>query len=339
VKPTHHRFTFGSVSTLSTRQQIGAALVVGVAIGAIAYEHYAIQPPGGMSDFDQVWVAAHALRSSRDPYASLAATHWPFPLYYPLTAATLTLPLAFLSVSLARVLFFALGSASLAYALAKRPHRLLALLSGAFFQALILAQWTPLLTGAAVVAPLLSGAIWSAKPPIGLAVAIGTLRTRRAWILAAAGALIVVAASLLLDPRWPLNFFDAARHAPHIMAPVTILPLGPIVLLALVRWRDPDARLLVALACMPQTIAVHETLPLFLIPRTRRQTMILVLLSDGAFAVTMWLLPSLQDGREVSLAASAPLVGTCLLALCYLPCMVMLLRRPPVARSSDEAIP
>src|SRR5215213_235924 len=48
-------------------------------------------------DFDQVWVAAQALLSGRNPYVEIGpglAFDWPAPLYYPLTAAVAVAPLA-----------------------------------------------------------------------------------------------------------------------------------------------------------------------------------------------------------------------------------------------------
>jgi hypothetical protein len=312
------------------------ALAVGLTVGIIAHVHAGTQPLGGMSDFDQVWVASSALRSGADPYAAVAATRWPFPLYYPITTATLTLPLTFISLASARVLFFAVSSALFAYVLAVRPHRLLALLSGSFFLALLLVQWSPLMTGAASLSPVLAGAVWSAKPNIGLAIAVGTLRTWRAWFLTALGGGLLTAMSLLVLPGWPASFLNAAHHAPHVVAPITILPLGPIVLVALMRWRDADARLLVALACIPQTVALYGTLPLFLIPRTRRESMVIVLLSDVAFIITMWLLPAIRQSRATTLAASTPLVGTILIAFLYLPCVIMVLRRPNLVHAAIE---
>ena len=314
-------------------------LGVGCAVGIVCWGHYRLESPGGMSDFDQVWIAARALRSGADPYAALQQTGWPFPLYYPLTAAVLALPLTLLSAVWARIVFFALGSAMCSYALSARPHRLFALLSGSFFQALLLAQWGPLLVGATGTGLLLAGGIWSAKPTAGLALAIYAARTRRAWVAVACGALIVGLISLALRPSWPLSFLADARHASHIRPLVGILPLGPLVLLAALRWRRPEARLLIALACIPQTVALYTTLPLFLVPRTRRQTLVLVLLSDAAFALTMWGIPAWWPQYRGSLVASAPIIGTCLLALLYLPCLLMIWRRPNVAEQNAAAAP
>lgn len=47
------------------------------------------------------------------------------------------------------------------------------------------------------------------------------------------------------------------------------------MLIALLRWREPMARLAVAWACMPQTPIPYEAVPLFLIPRTWTESSVL----------------------------------------------------------------
>jgi hypothetical protein len=59
------------------------------------------------------------------------------------------------------------------------------------------------------------------------------------------------------------------RESIHV-APV-LRPGGWLLLLALIRWRTPEGRLLAALACVPQTGGLYDTLPLFLTIRHRAQ--------------------------------------------------------------------
>ncbi len=50
-------------------------------------------------------------------------------------------------------------------------------------------------------------------------------------------------------------------------------------MLALTRWRQPEAGLLLVLACMPQRMGFYDQLPLLLVARNLRQQLILGLSS------------------------------------------------------------
>ena len=105
------------------------------------------------------------------------------------------------------------------------------------------------------------------------------------------------------------------------MAPVTTAG-GAFALLALLRWRRPEARLVVALACVPQTPLLYETVPLFLVPSTITEGGVLWL---GSWLVVLW---NSRSGPPVydlpHLITSARAIGW----LMYVPCVVMILRRP-----------
>lgn len=304
------------------------ALAISVAVGIVAHASYSHQPTGGMSDFDQVWIAANALRHGADPYAALRATGWPFPLYYPLTAAVVIMPFALLPVVWARVAFIAAGAGLLAWALGDIPKRGWAFLSGSFLGALIFAQWSPLIVGSVALPAFFAGMVLSAKPTIGLALGFAyflPLSRRTLW--AFAGGLTTLIASLILRPSWPSEFINAARYSPHIIAPVALLPMGPLLLLALLRWRRPEARLLTAMALVPHTIVMYASVPLFLVPKTRMETVLLVLLADVAFGIShFFLAPKHLD--PVSLAKTVRMSGQLILALLYVPSLIMVLRRP-----------
>jgi hypothetical protein len=107
-----------------------------------------------------------------------------------------------------------------------------------------------------------------------------------------------------------------------------MLPGGPLALLALLRWRRTEARLLVALACVPQSLMLYDTVPLFLVPRTFRESALLVALSYIALgAVT-------RGGPYPDIAHYALASGRVTTVLLYLPCVAMVLKRP-----NDGAVP
>jgi hypothetical protein len=83
-----------------------------------------------------------------------------------------------------------------------------------------------------------------------------------------------LALSLLVLPSWPLDMLG------HISAHLNYTPLiswyGPLILLALPFWRAAPARLLLAMALMPQRL-LYDQLPLWLIPQTPRQLQLMTL--------------------------------------------------------------
>ena len=207
-----------------------------------------------------------------DPYALVGpgrALAQKAPNYYPATAMIAVLPLAWLELELARAVFFGLSAGVLAFAATRDGYaRMPMFLSGSFMLALLSQQWAPLLT-ASLFLPAMAWA-YAAKPNIGLAL-FAARPTRAALAWAAAGAIVLGAASLALRPSWPAEWVAIARSAPHIRALVRH-PAGPLVLLALLRWRRPEARLLVALACVPHSTLFYEALPLLLVvPETERR--------------------------------------------------------------------
>ena len=77
-----------------------------------------------------------------------------------------------------------------------------------------------------------------------------------------------------------------------------------------------------ALACVPQTPLLYETVPLFLVPSSIKEGGVLWL---GSWVAALWVssfAPYESDLARFTMSARA--VGWCL----YLPCSIMILRRP-----------
>jgi hypothetical protein len=307
-------------------RRCGLVLAVGLISGFVCWLAYRL-PPASTSDFEQIWLGARAMVAGADPYAVVPATGTHYPLFYPLTAIVVGIPFAALPFGWARVVWAALSGAAFAAAAFRYGRGLpTALLSANFLNAIIQGQWSPLLIAGAVF-PALSWAL-AAKPSIGAAL-FAAFPTRRAVI----GGLALVAISLLLSPTWPVRWAEALRAAIH-MAPVRG-PGGFILLLALIRWRRPEARLLVALACVPQIVALYDTLPLFLIPRTRWQGYALAGLSYVAAFGQVAMVPR-HPGMplEAMLADRWPFIFFCL----YLPALVMVLLPEPRAAPGGHGV-
>lgn len=300
-------------------------LAAGLISGFVCWLAYRV-PPASTSDFELIWVGARALLSGADPYAVVPTTGTHYPLYYPLTAIVVGAPFAALPFPWARVVWAVSSGAAFAWAALRYGRGLpAALLSANFLNAIIQGQWSPLLVAAAVL-PALSWLL-AAKPSIGAAL-FAAFPSRRAVI----GGLALLAISFAVFPTWPARWADSFRVAVH-MSPIRS-PGGVILLLALIRWRQPEARLLAALACVPQIIGLYDTLPLFLIPRSRWQGYALAGLSYVAAFGQVAAVPRAPGmPLEAVLAARWPFIFFCL----YLPALVMvLLPRSVEARARPE---
>ena len=303
----------GHITQIQAR--MAAAVMVGVWGAIIAWHGL---HTGAISDFTHLWFAGRAWLGGQDPYTVIGpgrAFVWPLPLLYPLPAVLLAVPFAPLTAHAADIAFAGISAGLFSFAITHNGfHRLPAVLSFSFFFAESISQWSPILVAAALLPSL--GFILAAKPTIGAAL----FCYRPSWRIFGSGLLLMIAC-VLIQPRWPAEWFAATRQATHVTAPILHLG-GPVVLLALLRWRRPEARLLIALACVPHTTLLYESLPLFLIPETWQESVLLVALTWIARTV------SVRLGPYPTLAAHTATSATVIVALCYLPCLIMILRRP-----------
>ena len=306
-----------------TRPRIALALVCGVALGLVTAQHNLREPTP--RDFAQVWFAARCILHGVNPYQAVGpglAFDWPFPLLYPLPAAVIAIPFAPLAENAAAVLFMMLGGFAFAWALMEHGYgTLFAFASMPVHAAGESAQWSPLLSASMVVAPL--GVLAVAKPSIGGALFIA--RPTRWFIV---GGILFGAIAFALEPGWLTDWFDAIRRdnaiwAPTVpyRAPITFIG-GPLVLLALLRWRRPEARLIAAMVCVPQTLVLYEAVPLMLVPRTFWEAVTLTATGYLGHWWVRWHLPPVYHER-----LSYALVGQAMIWSLYLPATIMVLRR------------
>jgi hypothetical protein len=296
-----------------------------VAVLVAAYVAFAARrDPGFVSDFDQIWVAARALLAGEDPYRAVVngfGGHGPlpFPLFYPLPAVVAGAPFAAMPLVMARAAFAAVSMGTFAYVLSGRGlWALAALLSAPAFLTVSLVQWSGWLACAAAV-PALGWAL-ACKPNAGLAI-VGAANSRRTLLVSLGSAAILTAAAFAAEPGWVAQWLTAIRGQPHFK-PYVLRPGGALMLLALLRWRRPEARWLAITACVPATPGLQEALVFFAWPLSFRQMLVLGLLSHGA----MWAaFPARQYGDFYSYVDVAAIAN---LVLVYLPLLVIVLRRP-----------
>jgi hypothetical protein len=271
-----------------------------------------------MWDATQLHLGARALLAGQDPYR-VVGERFPWPLFYPLTAVVLFVPIAFLPLLVARLVWAALQGAVFAYAGMRRgPPFLIGFLSGCYLDALMLGQLSPFLTAAAVIPQL--GFVWAAKPSIGLALLIAY--PSRVALL---GGAALTLASLIVLPSWPALWLAALRDQYHL-API-LRPGGVLLLLALLRWRSAEGRLLGMLALVPQTTAIYDLLPLFLIPRSRRAAYGLAIGTLAVAFLSQWLAPFDWSWSDARLREVRETRWLLMLSLAYLPALWLVLRR------------
>ena len=312
-----------------SQPSLRARLTVAVVIATLAplfplAEHARL--PTRPTDFGLVWFGAKSFLAGINPYPLIGpglTYNWDWAeLLYPGPAMVLAIPLSWLPEFLAAAVFVWISTALLAYGITAKGWDLLFLFpSSAFIVAARAAQWSPLFS-AAFVLPWL-GFVLAAKPNLGTAVALAS-DSRRLLTTALAGGAFLLLVSLIMLPGWPKSWIAMVK-ASHVITPLTRLG-GFLVLLNLLKWRRPEARLILFLACVPQTGSWYEALPLLLVAQTRRESQILSLTSSLGYLMILLLIhgqPEQQFNREVS---------NLMIAFAYLPATITVLRRPNEGR-------
>ena len=299
-----------------------AMLVLCIALAFGYFTFISARPTFVTTDYEYLWRAARLWSSGVDPYAvkpRAAWLHiWPLfdPLFYPLPAVLVVGLFSGWSLGTSQVVFVTLATGFLGWRLTERAlWPLLIFLTPSFWMAAFLGQWSPWLTLATLLPS--AGFLLACKPTLGLA----CFFYRPTW-RGAASCLAIGALSLALMPTWPREWLDnlswVQRHPPAILTPG-----GWLLALAAVRWRQREARLLLAMACVPQLLFFADQLPLFLVARTRREAVLFT--SAGVVVGTIWV------ARHFMRYAAVQLTGPYVMLGCYLPALWIVLRRPNLA--------
>jgi hypothetical protein len=275
----------------------------------------------GPSDFSPAWYGANALIRGVNPYATFGpglAFNYDWHLNYPATAFVAALPFGLLSEPHAAIVFSALSAGLLAFGITRETwDRSWIFFSASFVTAVRVSQWSPLM-GAAFFLPAL-GFVLVSKPNLGLAIGASTDSTKSVRAALIVGALILLISFAML-PTWPIDWWRGVLAGESLKPPI-IRPAGFLIVLALLRWRQPEARLLFALACVPQTSSWYETLLPLLVARTKREMQVMVMASGLGYLMQIVLLDQKNEiaGNDV---------GMLIVVFIYLPALAIILRRP-----------
>jgi hypothetical protein len=276
--------------------------------------------PNRPSDFDSLYSAAAHLVGGQNPY--LVEMHW-FP--HPLPAVLLAVPFTAIPPGLARLIFDVLIGWAFVYALwrYRGGHAVLALASGAYLFALVNGQTTPLMVAASLVPAL--GFLLAVKPNASAPLWIA----RPSWI-SILGASAFLLLSFVILPSWPKDWYMALPLDNAELLPPVLRPFGFLLLLAALRWRSPEARIILAMAVIPQSSLPYELVSLVLIPAN--------LVEMGIYAVGSWIAVMVSagplhlghGGAEWTVAGWPATLGTAYLPMLYLvlrPTLHLALRR------------
>ena len=298
--------------------RIGLALAVG-AVSAFVCHAVLTGRHVLAADFTWSWRAARILLAHQDPYRVIQPTGaYPFDdhFLYPLPAALASLPFVSLRPILAGALFVGVSAALMTFAITREGYHWLPLLvSAPFIKVLLAPQWSPLLVAATLIPGLQFLAV--TKPNLGVAALVYN-PTWRGVI----GCIAFVLVSLAVLPAWPWEWRRIVAQL-HTHTPPFKMFLGPLLLLAVLRLRSREGRLLLVMALLPQRLLLYDQLVLWLIPRRWWSSLLLSVVSWPALIA--WMKPSLFG---VSGLATWPITERMTMLFIYLPVLYMVLRRP-----------
>jgi hypothetical protein len=296
-----------------------------IAIGAAAIHNAGPSTNGGLSDFSMLWYGARFLLAGRDPYALIGphlTVDLPSRLFYPAPALVAVAPLTLLQFEWAATIFVFVSAALLAFGATRNGWQLLPIFpSVAFMTSARLGQWSILMT-ASLFVPML--AFFAIAKPQGFLPVIASSEKRSTWIAALIGAIVLVAISLVLLPKWPMTWWRLLGTTDYFRPPIATIR-GAAICLVLLRWRRAESWLVFSFACMPQTWYPYNGLILFAVARTFREASLLSLLSSAGWFFAYGLLAGGWRSEETRFAFQSMLI-----AFGYLPATLVVLRRPNV---------
>jgi nitrogen fixation-related uncharacterized protein len=327
-------FRLNSKSSQDWRVRLLVALVIAVLSATYcAYMMHSVPGQPVASDFTYHWLAVRALMKGANPYQSVTAGgqfHLDGGYLYPLPATLIAFPFAaWLSPVASAAVFVGLSSGLFAWGATSRGYGRLAAVGGIpFFWSVSSGQLSVLLTASAMLPGL--GWLIVAKP--NLALGLFAYHPKRSTVIFG---IAFVAFSLLIMPHWPIEWWRAVRVRTESNYTAPILLLGGFPLLAaLLKWRRPEARLLIAMALMPQSHVFYDQLPLILVPKKRNESMLLVITGFIGYAAATWLMPP-----DASPSIAAKFYSPAIIFGMYLPCLVMVLRRPNIPEPREVPPP
>jgi len=254
------------------------------------------------------------LVSGENPYSTCYTDYHGRPgAPYPLTTLIAFLPFSLLpGPYLGAAVIWGLFNGLLVYGLLLKgkPWLWLLFLSAPYWTSFAYHQFSPLIAAVYLLPALLPLAL--IKPQIGAPVILSQLTWRRLIAV-----LLFIALTFIVYPGWLPAWFGSARNYDGAI-PLLLLPLSLLLLPFIVKFRDPEVRFVLLMACVPQR-SLYDLTALYLLPRNLKHMLALCYLGWVAFLPLLfsdyWRIPA----NEVKLS----------ILFVYLPLLLMLLLRHP----------
>lgn len=277
-----------------------AAILVGSAAGIFA--SFMASRSGATPDFLYPYTAAALYLDGQNPYDAMdgqssAEPPYDEPFFYPFTAVLAVLPFAALPMPMAAGFFIGISAALLAFLITHDGlWRLHVFASAPFVMAATLGQFAPLLMMMAFNPRL--GFLATLKPNLGL-----VLFLRRPSVPAVVGSAALLVLSVAAFPDWPSEWLESVKRdvsEGHVHRIPLMATGGFLLLLAAMAWRKAEGRTLLVLSLVPQALFFYDQLLLWLIPRTRKESVLLT--GASQMAMLLWFL-SLREGDPLVFSA------------------------------------
>jgi hypothetical protein len=303
-----------------------AGVAVGLVLATIAVAYllyYEKALTNYHSDLDVQLAGARFLFAGRNPYELIGPgreSRWGGTLYHPVPTLVLVSPLTALALPTARAVFVAVTVFLFGFAMAstRQPAwRYVMLLTIAAQSAVLLVQWSFFLAAAWLLPWVASVLI--AKPNVAAAIVAARLDKRFLWF-AFGGGVALVAASFVVAPSWPRWWLASLAADPNRSVAVARSG-GVLLLLAALKWRRPEARLLLFLSIVPQTLGHYDALLLFFVPDRATQAIALAALSHFLNLLNL-------GDRPATLNDAVVASGIRVVHYLYLPALLFVLFRP-----------
>jgi hypothetical protein len=293
-------------------KRIYIAALIGLAAAVVNFEGF--KPDSDGVDFLWSARAAREIIRGEDPYKHAPRRDM---IPYPLTAAFVAMPFAWLPYPLGGAIFIGISSGLAAFGLTREGvHRSFSFISFPYFLALSTTQWSPLFVALRFFPLLLPAAL--AKPNAALPVAL--LSVSRKGVVISAG---LLCATLAVYPAWPIKWVSQLKPFVSYI-PLWTLP-GPLILLVLFRWRQKESWLLLLSAVLPSH-APYDAFILWLIPRTAQEVLFTSLISWGLIVCRFMLVDQMHIRT----------LGALVVLFCYLPMVAVLLLRGSKAKGANS---
>ena len=274
--------------------------------------------PATHSDFSVLWTAMKLVQNGQNPYVMIGPElGYDYEFHHPLTSAIAVFPFTLLPEKVADVAFVFGASFLVAFGALKDDwSSVWIFLSAAFVDNAKAAQLAPLI--AAVYYLPWASFLLPVKPSIGASMLFTWSRAR----YAIPSGLFLLLVSILVFPGWISEWMRTTAGSWEYTSPIARAG-GFLMILALLKWRTKEGKFLFLLSLIPQVSGWYEAFLPMLVGRTKREYQVLSMTSSIGYCLLLLMVASTPEKQIPTFQ-----IGQLIVAFCYLPALIVVLRRP-----------